>query len=285
MFRFMLSFEISDMLLALIICFAPAFKCTKLCTISFTYIAKMFQLIFYSYLTNVICQFQTFLEIGFALERVLAFTTKNTSMKFRYKTIIMLILAFITNLPNNLVTRTIVPFAILNSTGEIFYDLGISQYTQSSTWTTILFIIVLIRTVFLFFVIFILNIIAIYKYKQFMLKKTKLTNNKRLTPEEIETNKLEVAKNLKRGKKERSISKLLIAVSTNYLIGNLPNALGVIFLQIFGSTSIIYIYINLVGTIVGGLSHILYLFIFAAFSDVYRKALIKQFEYKSPNFY
>jgi len=197
----------------------------------------------------------------------------------------MLILAFITNLPNNLVTRTIVPFAILNSTGEIFYDLGISQYTQSSTWTTILFIIVLIRTVFLFVVIFILNIIAIYKYKQFMLKKTKLTNNKRLTPEEIETNKLEVAKNLKRGKKERSISKLLIAVSTNYLIGNLPNALGVIFLQIFGSTSIIYIYINLVGTIVGGLSHILYLFIFAAFSDVYRKALIKQFEYKSPNFY
>ena len=102
-------------------------------------------------------------------------------------------------------------------------------------------------------------------------------------PAEVETNRLEVNENLKKGKKERSISKMLIAVSTNYLIGNLPNALGVIFLQIFGSTSSIYNYINVTSTTIGGLSHIFYLFIFAAYSDKYRKALIKQFEYEPPN--
>lgn len=149
MFNYMLSFEIADFFNAFFLCFIGIFRCGALCNIGYAYITKLFQLIF---LFNVLQIYQTFLEVGFALERIKAFSTKgvNSQMKFRYQVAIMMIVAIITTLPNYLVTRSIVPFGILSGTNQILYQISQSNFFQDKHWTIFLFVFALVRTLFLY---------------------------------------------------------------------------------------------------------------------------------------
>ena len=173
MFNYMLSFEIADFFLALIACLVGIFRCGALCNFGYQYITKVLELIFYTYLANTLQIFQTFLEITFALERIQTFSTKGTKnqMRFHYQVIIMITVAVIVTLPNFLVTRSIVPIGILSGTDQVLHQIGISNFAQKGYWTIFLFVLVLIGSLFLYIVIFILNIIAIYRYKKFMFKK------------------------------------------------------------------------------------------------------------------
>jgi hypothetical protein len=69
----MLTFEISECFIATIMVFGGLFRCGNLCDIGYNYITKVFELVFYSFIANVLQQFETFIEISFALQRIQAF--------------------------------------------------------------------------------------------------------------------------------------------------------------------------------------------------------------------
>jgi len=227
--------------------------------------------------------YQTFLEVGFALERIKAYSTKgvNSQMKFRYQVAIMMIVAIITTLPNYLVTRSIVPFGILSGTNQILYQISPSNFFQDKHWTIFLFVFALVRTLFLYIVIFILNIIAIFKYKQFIINKAKLkVMNKPNTTEEVTTQDQEKEKKVsvkKKVKKEKSITKILVVMSLNYLIGNVPNGLVTVIYQLLGPTSTVYNYFTLVALLMAILSHGSNIFLYFIYNPTYKNYLLSLF--------
>ena len=173
MFRFMLTFEITDCILASIVALNAMFKCGSFCSFEFGFITKIFQLIITNYLANAIHQFQAFL--GIAFERLQAFATENKfKMKFRNQLAIMITVAGLITLPNYLVTRTILPFAILSGTNQTLFKISVNTFAQTQYWSIFLFGLVLVRTLFLYIVIIAMNITVIYRYKEFMFKKVQI---------------------------------------------------------------------------------------------------------------
>lgn len=132
MFNYMLSFEIADSVIALIVGFVGIFRCGALCRLGYRYVTKLLELVFYSYVANALQVFQTFLEIAFALERIQAFRASTpTSMRFRNQIIIMMTVALLVSLPNYLIVRSVTPLGVLNETGEVLYQIGVSDFVQN----------------------------------------------------------------------------------------------------------------------------------------------------------
>jgi len=112
------------------------------------------------------------LEIAFALERIKAFSKSTTTkMKFKKQLIIMLIVAAISAMPNYLIKKSIAAFGVLDNTNQTVYRIVTRDFAQNNTWTVILFVILVLRTLALSFVILIVNVTAIFKYKKLMREK------------------------------------------------------------------------------------------------------------------
>ena len=248
MFYYMITFEVADFVLAIVVSFAALFKCGNLCTLGYDFVAKIFDLTFYSYVANVIYIFETFNEIAFAVSRIKAFSVDESEIRFRTQLIIMLIAAAISTLPTTLITRTIAPIGMLQ-TGQILYQIVTQNFALDKYWTVFLFIFTLSRTLFLYVVILFINIVVIFKFRAHVLRKKKLTENKKINLPTIdyrtnETRTIDEATRLRRFtesqkkltknlKTDRRVVKLLLYQSLNYLIGNLPNSLSpILFLMI-----------------------------------------------------
>ena len=284
MFHYMLTFEFCECFLATILVLLSVFRCGSLCSLGYKFVTKVFELALYSYFSNVLLQLQTFLEIAFAFERVRAFS-KNSSkpkIKFRKQVIIMLITAALVTLPNYLITKSIAAFGVLNGTNETLYRIVTRDFAQNNTWTIILFVILVLRTLVLSFVILIINLRAIFKYKAFMRNKLSLLNEQNSVV--INENQRKLAEKIrKKVKKETRITRILLAMSLNYLIGNFPSNLTVIIFQQLGATSMIYNYYSITALMFTLLSHGMYTLLYLFLNSTYRNTLFQLFGRRKKN--
>ena len=125
---------------------------------------------------GIILKSITFLEISFAIDRLLAFSPKErTSMKFRYKMIIMLVLSIIISLPNYLISRSIFPVGTLNGQ-EVLYAIKTNGLIQSEYWTAGLLVLLLLRGPVLYMTLLIINIVIVIKFKKKQKKRSTLTS-------------------------------------------------------------------------------------------------------------
>ena len=66
-YYYMLTNETIDFFNCFIIFFTVLIRCGKYCPYAYTYWAKLYEMVFYSYMTNTLQQCQTFLEISFCI--------------------------------------------------------------------------------------------------------------------------------------------------------------------------------------------------------------------------
>jgi hypothetical protein len=186
--------------------------------------------------------------------------------------------ALVVTLPNYLVTRCIVPFGIVTGTDQILYQISVSSFAQNEYWQIILLAIGSVRAL-LFIIIFVLNMIVIYKFKQFMLKKKKLLAKKNsASGPSISTGRQKIIKETtKEIKKENRITKVVVVTSLNYLIGNAPIGIALLIFQQLGSTSLLYSYFASVGILVVAFSHGSYIFLYFLYNPTYKKYLLEFF--------
>lgn len=176
MYNYMINNEIAAAFLAFLLAFTSLYRCGIYCSLAYNYYSKLFELIFWIYTSNVLQLFMTFLEISFAIDRLLAFSPKErTSMKFRYKMIIMLVLSIIISLPNYLISRSIFPVGTLNGQ-EVLYAIKNNGLIQSEYWTVGLLVLLLLRGPVLYMTLLIINIVIVIKFKKQQKKRSTLTS-------------------------------------------------------------------------------------------------------------
>ncbi len=104
--------------------------------------------------------------------------------------------------------------------------------------------------------------------------------NKPNTTEEVTTQDQEKEKKVsvkKKVKKEKSITKILVVMSLNYLIGNVPNGLVTVIYQLLGPTSTVYNYFALVALLMAILSHGSNIFLYFIYYPSYKNYLLSLF--------
>jgi len=313
MYLYMLAFEIVDTAAGIFVAFVGVFECGHYCSVSYKYITKIFELIFYTYFTNAAFQFQSLLEISLAYDRYKSFSTKNNAVinekKLLVKLILLLIFALIITVPNYILARAIVPIGILvtfanNKTNEevLYLMTDIESTSQNSAWAYFLFAFDLIRGLFLHIVLFIINILVIFRYKAFLKnKQLRLANQTRTIPKvnnnnnnHIEEIRLDDIKEISNenhahqqtnrihinpvpvpvNNKEIKLTKMIISMNCNFLLGNLPISVIPILFRILGNSSIYNFYVITVN-IIALATHMSYLIFYIKFNSLFRKTFYK----------
>lgn len=282
MFSYMLANEIFDACLSVILTFLSIFRCGSVCNLGYDYYSKIFELIFYSYLSNVLQLLITFCEISLAIERLRAFQTNyKERFKFRAKMVIMVITSFLFNLPNYLLSRTIKPIGVLikdNSSQLLFVVTSRDEIENTKSWTILLTILSVLRGLVLYLVIFILNLVIMYKFrKRIKIKKSiAATLTTHLTDLSSKTNfNLENKLKANNPKHETRIIKIVLSMSINYLIGNLPNSLSPIMYIIFGNRSIFYRNYAIVAVLIAMASHANYIVLYYIYNPTFKKKILE----------
>ena len=133
MFYFMFTFEFCECCTAQTLMIRAVFRCSSLCSLGYNFVTKVFELVLYSYASNILLQLQTFLEIAFALERIKAFSKSTTTkMKFKKQLIIMLIVAAISAMPNYIIKKSIAAFGVLDNTNQTVYRIVTRDFAQNA---------------------------------------------------------------------------------------------------------------------------------------------------------
>jgi len=275
-FYYMQAFEIADLLAGIILAFLALFECGRFCHLSYKYLTKLFELIFFTYFTNVVLQFQSFLEISLAYDRIRSFSVKNKKelvniKKLKIKIVLLLILAFIVTLPNYVLSRTIKPIGILygsNRTEEILYLMTDSELSDDlNAFTLFLFVFNLFRGLFLHIFLIILNFTVIFKYRAYLNTKNLAHTN---------ANEPKNKKNSGQSNKDIKLSKMVIAMNCNFIIGNLPISIVPIFFRITGESPA-YNFYTISVNLIALFSHSSYLVLYLKFNPIFRKSFLERF--------
>ena len=284
-FYYMLAFEVVDYIAGIILAFLALFECGHFCQLSYKYITKLFELIFFTYFTNVALQFQSFLEISLAFDRIRSFSVKNNNekisiKKLKIKILILFVLAFIVAIPNYILSRPIKPIGILiksNKTQEILYLMSDSELSdKNDAFTLFLFVYDLFRGLFLHILLIILNFIVILKYKAYL-------NNKKSThfnvPMPIKTESREATnRNYSNQTKEIKLTKMVFAMNCNFIIGNLPISIVPIFFRITGE-SVAYNFYTISVDLIALFTHLSYLIFYLKYNPIFRKAFLERYAF------
>jgi len=128
-------------------------------------VAKIFQMIFFSYGISVLLQIQVFMEIAFSLDRIKALKVTNTQirkgMKFRYKLAISVNVSLILSGPNHLKPRSITPVGILIPSNSTLYIISTASIFKSLFWSTGLSVFNILRAIAPMLLLSIFNIVLI----------------------------------------------------------------------------------------------------------------------------
>ena len=274
---YMITFESSDLLIALVLIFTSIFRCGNYCKLGYDHTTKVFELIFYDLIGGTVLQLEIFLELAIAVERLQTFSINyKQPMKFKFKLIIILVAAIIVPLPNYVLTKTIIPIGILNNETYL-YSIKTSHFVQNNKyWTVGLFLYGLLRSSLIYIILLVLNIIIIVKYKHYINKKLKLL----LLRQEIITANIKnnndprveiMNKTTRRQLREKDTTDLLIAMSLNFLIGNLPMSCApIVFMCVGSSRPLIYNYYFIITMIMCILSHMIYFFLFYNYKNAFK---------------
>ncbi len=270
-FYYLLSYETCDLIQATIACFGALLRCGNYCEYGYTFVAKILDFVFYTYGVPVCLQFQAFMEISFSLERMRAFkvTSASNANAFKFKTnlAICLVVSLIAAVPNYLMSRTISPIGILIPSNQTLYVISTRSFVQTYFWTIGLFVFNLLKGLVLMLGLLVVNIFFIYKLNLF------IKDRRNIVQEDTRMNKTEN----RQTKKIVDVSKLLLAINTNFLIGTLPNYLSPVLYLIFGSKSQLYAYYSTITSIILILSHFNYIFLYTFLNRAFRRTLFSIF--------
>ena len=264
MFYYMLAYEIGDLLQGIFATMGALFRCGSYCEMGYDFMVKVFDLALYTYGNIVIQQAQTFLEISFALERLEAFKKIGNKKKlnFSIKLLIIIIAAAIVGSLNTIITRTVMPIGTLRDS-RILYQVTTNEFARNNAyWTIALLLVGLVRGFLLNIVLCILNVVIFLKLKSY------ITENQR---------KLENGGGFKKKKKLENSTKLLLAINTNYVLGNIPESLSQFLFVLLGSNSIFYNYYYLTASIIMIFSHFLYIIIYYKYNHTFKKIILETF--------
>jgi hypothetical protein len=274
-YRYMLAFEISDTILGIIVGLMGVFACGSYCNFSYKFITKTFQLVFLTFGSNVIILFQTFLDISFAWQRVKSFSSKkNVEKNFKRHLVYMLIAAIILIAPSYIITRSVEPIGILrrtdqNQSDEILYSIATAKFAQNDYWTYALLALNLFNGFILYNILLCINILVIFRFKAYLNKR------KQINEPAVRTDELAVKKNkqIKKPKiKGVKTTKTVLAMSINFLVGNLPISISPIVFQ-FSGYSTFYNYYTTFTVLLGLLTHPGYIFLYFMLNPLFRKTL------------
>lgn len=274
---YMITFESSDLFIALIFIFTSIFRCGNYCKLGYDHTTKVFELIFYDLIGGTVLQLEIFLELAIAIERLQSFSVnyKQPTMKFKFKLIIILVAAIIVPLPNYVLTKTIMPVGILNNETYL-YSIKTNHFVQNNKyWTIGLFVYGLLRSSLIYIILLVLNVIIIVKYKYYINKKLKLLLLRQgIITANIKNNndpKVEIMNKTRRHLREKDSTDLLIAMSINFLVGNLPlSCAPIVFMCVGSSRPLIYNYYFIITMIMCILSHMIYLFLFYNYNNAFK---------------
>jgi len=270
-FYFLLSYETCDLIQAIIACFGAILRCGYYCSLGYNFVAKLFDLVFYTYCIPVCLIFQAFMEISFSLERMRAFKLASAStadaFKFKINLIICLVISLIMAVPNYLMSRTITPIGILIPSNQTLYVISTRSFVETYFWKIGLFVFNLLNGLVLMLGLLVVNIFFIYKLNAF------IKNRRNVFQGDTRINQTEN----RQTKKLVNISRLLLAINTNYLIGTIPNSLSPVLFLIFGRQSQLFVYYSTLTTILLILSHFNYIFLYTFLNRSFRKTLLSVF--------
>jgi len=211
------------------------------------------------------------MEISFSLERMRAFKLASAStadaFKFKINLIICLVISLIMAVPNYLMSRTITPIGILIPSNQTLYVISTRSFVETYFWKIGLFVFNLLNGLVLMLGLLVVNIFFIYKLNAF------IKNRRNVFQGDTRINQTEN----RQTKKLVNISRLLLAINTNYLIGTIPNSLSPVLFLIFGRQSQLFVYYSTLTTILLILSHFNYIFLYTFLNRSFRKTLLSVF--------
>lgn len=297
MFSYLLANELADLIMGITSSFTALFRCGNLCEIGYTYFTKVFEILVYSYTNSMLIIFVTFLEIAFALERLQSFNVSHTEkLKFKTKIIIMAIAAVISTLPNYLLSRSVKPLGIDGKTNATLYTMANQDFVDNNQYVSIiLFILLILRGPGLYLVILVLNVIVLYKFRLRLKEKSKLNiitslrtndSSNRSESNNNPANNIKSRSNLnerevetKKSNKEIAVTRVLLALGLNFLIGNILASTTALSYLIFGARSIIFLVYSLVGITLAVFSFGNNILIYYYTSPVYRRYFHRSFRF------
>ena len=258
MFKYMLANELADFITCFISIFIFLSRCAKYCPIGYTYGAKLYDQYIFSFLGNNFSLWTLLNEISFSIERLKSFTAKKKEKKISFITLslILFMISTIINLPHFVISRNVVPFAILTTTNQTLYIIKPSLLFNNKFGEIFLFVWALCRGLFLYILLAVLNIKIAINYKKHLFNKGLVINNIASLRDNNEE--------LKKQKKETKITKMLFIMTGYYLFGNFPNSLGPI--MFFIGLTDVYNYYGLFVNTNSVISHSSFLFLYLVYN-------------------
>ncbi len=134
-----------------------------------------------------------------------------------------------------------------------------------------MFALGLLRGFVMLILLLVISLVVIFKFKNHLKSKSAVTG--------VQNNDLAQAtqnKKAKKVKKENRVTKMVLSMSLNYIVGNFLNYLSPILFQL-GLNSTLYAYYGLLANILVILSHFTYMIWYYKFNQLYKKTLLETF--------
>ena len=219
-------------------------------------------------------------------------TSTRSQIKFKFKLMIWLGVAFTVIAPSYLVTRHVVPIGlfsfylqvyclfhfhnilikgILNKSEQLLYGLT-NNYIGNNFYVIIgLFVLNIMRGFLLYIVLMVISIVVIFKFRNHLKQKQTVIRD-----QSNNTNQQKTTNQKIKEKSNNRVTKMVLLMSLNFIIGNMPLALGPI---LFGVTvnSTVLSYYGIVANLFAILSHFTYIIMFYKFNTKFKKVFLNTF--------
>lgn len=291
MCEYMFCNGVIDLIICFLSIFLPIIRGGVYFEYCYSFASKIYEQYLYLYLDNAFILCSALIESWFTLDRLMSFDVKKTQEKnrisFKIKCLIFLIIALVACLPNYIISRNIMPIGILVTQDNlVLYSVSNNSIGNNIYCKIVLFIVTLFRGFFIYTLILVLNIIIAYKLKKHMSKKMKLNSNSSHQRNQQTTNNKYTRKNNKRNKQNEKVNKMLLIISTFYLITHLPYSFTAI-LFFIGLNNTIYSYVLLFTNTLLFTSHSSFFFVYFFNNPKFRNKFLElsgvfSYRYKKP---
>ena len=229
-YKFMLIVSIRDFIYLFLPVFLTIFRCGALCSYGYKYESKVYELYIYLFIGNSIMTFGNMLDIFVSLNRLLAFSStspKASEISFKWRCIVSGIFAIIINILVIILPKSIQKIGLLttfdatNSTHiiyEVLYSVKLSNIGKNQIGQLIVTILTFVRTTFLIFFLFLINVIVGLKFSRHIHKKKMIVNS----------NNSKIINGTKLTIKNNNTTRMVLLMGCNYLAGNLPFGIAAI---------------------------------------------------------
>jgi hypothetical protein len=200
-YQFMLINSTCDLVFLSICLLTVIIRCGRFCPYDYSYYSKLYEQYIYLYIGNTILAFGALLDIAVSLQKLASFssTSKKTkkltlfsklnSFSIKTKSIVLIILALLLNVPSYLITRNVQLIGYLkvkidyeqNNPMKVYqlkhlYALLTNDLGRGVLAKFLLFALTVFRSFFLLLLLFIINIIIGYKFNKHIETKKRIVS-------------------------------------------------------------------------------------------------------------